>query len=78
LIGFDFVLVFIANGRIVRDDVALAKYAVKNGMKMAFVHSRCDETLRNEFEDYKCDTDEKRQAQKEIFIRRSIYHKQIF
>jgi hypothetical protein len=69
LIGFDFVLVFIANGRIVRDDVALAKYAVKNGLKLAFVHSKCDETLRSAFDELH--TQDEREAYKTTFIRRS-------
>ncbi len=74
LIGFDLVLVFISNGRIVRDDIALAKYAVKNAIKMAFVHSRCDETLRNLYADHALDNEHEHEAQKVDFVKRSAFH----
>jgi hypothetical protein len=50
LVGFDFLVVFTMKGRITREDIALAKYAVRNKRGIAFVHSHCDVDLRNQFD----------------------------
>jgi hypothetical protein len=62
--GFDLLLLFMFQGKILPEVAALAKYAIMNNIKLAFVYSHCDQTLQYLFKDTKNASDREREKQR--------------